>query len=114
MARHARPPGTAAVAPASTGSRLRIPTPSSLIFIRTSVRVGLRYSIVRTFSFVSAELPLTTKLSYQLRDQKLDKLEKLETQLIVSANVGCIAHLQSGTSTPVTHWIQLLEHLLYG
>jgi glycolate oxidase iron-sulfur subunit len=49
-----------------------------------------------------------------LRDQKLDKLEKLEPQMIVSANVGCIAHLQSGTSTPVVHWIQLLEHLLYG
>ena len=57
---------------------------------------------------------LQPKLSYKLRDQKLDNLEKLEAQLIVSANVGCIAHLQSGTSTPVTHWIQLLEHLLYG
>lgn len=57
---------------------------------------------------------LQPKLSYALRNQKLDRLEKLEPQLIVSANVGCIAHLQSGTSTPVTHWIQLLEHLLYG
>jgi glycolate oxidase iron-sulfur subunit len=57
---------------------------------------------------------LQPKLSYALRDQKLDKLEKLEPQMIVSANVGCIAHLQSGTSTPVVHWIQLLEHLLYG
>ncbi|CAL8475191.1 MULTISPECIES: glycolate oxidase subunit GlcF [Caballeronia] len=57
---------------------------------------------------------LQPKLSYTLRNQKLDRLEKLEPQMIVSANVGCIAHLQSGTSTPVTHWIQLLEHLLYG
>jgi len=57
---------------------------------------------------------LQPKLSYALRNQKLDRLEKTEPQLIVSANVGCIAHLQSGTSTPVTHWIQLLEHLLYG
>jgi glycolate oxidase iron-sulfur subunit len=54
------------------------------------------------------------KLSYALRNQKLDRLEKTEAQMIVSANVGCIAHLQSGTSTPVTHWIQLLEHLIYG
>jgi glycolate oxidase iron-sulfur subunit len=57
---------------------------------------------------------LQPKLSYALRDQKLDALDKLEPQMIVSANVGCIAHLQSGTSTPVVHWIQLVEHLLYG
>ncbi|HEY1611451.1 MAG TPA: glycolate oxidase subunit GlcF [Paraburkholderia sp.] len=52
------------------------------------------------------------KLSYRLRNQKLDKLQALEPQLIVSANVGCIAHLQSGTSIPVTHWIELVEHML--
>jgi len=52
------------------------------------------------------------KLSYRLRNQKLDHLQAVEPQLIVSANVGCIAHLQSGTSTPVTHWIELVEHML--
>jgi glycolate oxidase iron-sulfur subunit len=52
------------------------------------------------------------KLSYRLRNQKLERLQALEPQLIVSANVGCIAHLQSGTSTPVTHWIELVEHML--
>lgn len=34
--------------------------------------------------------------------------------MIVSGNIGCIAHLQSGTQIPVAHWIQLVEHLLYG
>jgi glycolate oxidase iron-sulfur subunit len=53
-------------------------------------------------------------LSYKLRDQKLDSLSALEPQMIVSANVGCISHLQSGTSVPVAHWIQLVEHLLFG
>jgi glycolate oxidase iron-sulfur subunit len=28
---------------------------------------------------------------------------------IVSANIGCITHLQSGTATPVTHWIELVD-----
>ncbi|SEA69138.1 glycolate oxidase subunit GlcF [Paraburkholderia sartisoli] len=51
-------------------------------------------------------------LSYTLRNQKLERLRSLEPQLIVSANVGCIAHLQSGTSIPVRHWIELLEHML--
>lgn len=49
-----------------------------------------------------------------LRKQKLAKLQALEPQMIVSGNVGCIAHLQSGTPIPVVHWIQLVEHLLYG
>jgi glycolate oxidase iron-sulfur subunit len=53
-------------------------------------------------------------LSYMLRDQKLEKLRVLEPQMIVSANIGCITHLQSGTPTPVAHWVQLVEHLLYG
>ena len=52
------------------------------------------------------------KLAYRLRNQKLENLHALEPQLIVSANVGCIAHLQSGTSIPVTHWIELVEHML--
>jgi glycolate oxidase iron-sulfur subunit len=52
-------------------------------------------------------------LSYALRTQKLEKLAAQEPQVIVSANVGCIAHLQSGTSTPVAHWIELVEHMLY-
>ncbi|MEM5454358.1 glycolate oxidase subunit GlcF [Paraburkholderia phytofirmans] len=52
------------------------------------------------------------KLSYALRDQKLERLQAQEPQVIVSANVGCIAHLQSGTSTPVAHWIELIEHML--
>ncbi|HVE07638.1 MAG TPA: glycolate oxidase subunit GlcF [Paraburkholderia sp.] len=53
-------------------------------------------------------------LSYALRNQKLERLQAQEPQIIVSANVGCIAHLQSGTSTPVVHWIELVEHMLAG
>jgi glycolate oxidase iron-sulfur subunit len=55
---------------------------------------------------------LQPTLSYTLRNQKLERLRAVEPQLIVSANVGCIAHLQSGTSIPVTHWIELVEHML--
>jgi glycolate oxidase iron-sulfur subunit len=32
----------------------------------------------------------------------------------VSANIGCITHLQSGTDTPVTHWIELIDRALAG
>ncbi len=55
---------------------------------------------------------LQPELSYQLRDRKLDNLAPLQAQTIVSANVGCIQHLQSGTTTPVKHWVEVLDEAL--
>jgi glycolate oxidase iron-sulfur subunit len=55
---------------------------------------------------------LQPKLAYQLRDRKLGHLAALEPQCIVSANIGCIQHLQSGTSTPVKHWVEVLDEAL--
>ncbi|NPA71306.1 MAG: glycolate oxidase subunit GlcF [Gammaproteobacteria bacterium] len=48
------------------------------------------------------------KLSKQLRDNKLDNLLAQKTPIIVTANIGCLMHLQKGTETPVKHWIELL------
>ncbi len=47
------------------------------------------------------------KLSQQLLANKLDNISKTEHELIVTANIGCQLHLQSGTSTPVKHWLEL-------
>jgi glycolate oxidase iron-sulfur subunit len=55
---------------------------------------------------------LQPQIATQLRDRKLENLAKLEPQCIVSANMGCIQHLQSGTATPVKHWIEVLEEAL--
>ncbi|HEY9096942.1 MAG TPA: glycolate oxidase subunit GlcF [Hydrogenophaga sp.] len=55
---------------------------------------------------------LNPELSYQLRDRKLGHLGALKPDVITSANIGCITHLQSGTSTPVRHWIELLDEAL--
>ncbi|MGO9934700.1 MAG: glycolate oxidase subunit GlcF [Steroidobacteraceae bacterium] len=55
---------------------------------------------------------LQPDLARQLRDRKLGNLARLEPQCILSANIGCIQHLQSGTSTPVMHWIELLDEAL--
>jgi glycolate oxidase iron-sulfur subunit len=52
---------------------------------------------------------LQPDLAYQLRDRKLANLQPLEPQVIVSANIGCIQHLQSGTSTPVRHWVEAVD-----
>jgi len=29
--------------------------------------------------------------------------------VIATANIGCLAHLQAATRTPVRHWVQLLD-----
>lgn len=55
---------------------------------------------------------LQPELAYQLRDRKLGHLAPLQAQTIVSANIGCITHLQSGTATPVRHWVEVLDDAL--
>jgi glycolate oxidase iron-sulfur subunit len=55
---------------------------------------------------------LQPELSLQLRDRKLANLADTGAAAIVSANVGCSAHLQSGTQTPVMHWIELIDRAL--
>jgi glycolate oxidase iron-sulfur subunit len=55
---------------------------------------------------------LQPELSYQLRDKKLANLHATGAEMIVSANIGCLTHLQSGTQTPVRHWIELVDTAL--
>ncbi|CAJ94172.1 glycolate oxidase subunit GlcF [Cupriavidus necator] len=55
---------------------------------------------------------LQPELAYRLRDDKLAKLQATQPEAIVSANIGCIAHLQGGTGTPVMHWIELVDKML--
>jgi glycolate oxidase iron-sulfur subunit len=55
---------------------------------------------------------LHPEMAHQLRDRKLGNLSELEPQAIISANIGCITHLQGGTSTPVKHWVEVLDAAL--
>ncbi|MDT3736406.1 MAG: glycolate oxidase subunit GlcF [Denitratisoma sp.] len=55
---------------------------------------------------------LQPELSLKLRDNKLGCLQAGAPEAIASANIGCIAHLQAGTPTPVSHWIELLDRQL--
>ncbi len=61
---------------------------------------------------------LNPDLSYQLRDRKLGVLAEAfgeqPPDMILSANIGCITHLQSGTGTPVRHWGEVLDEALRG
>ncbi len=55
---------------------------------------------------------LQPKIAYELRDRKLGNLSEMNPEVIVSANIGCITHLQSGTKTPVRHWVEVLDEAL--
>jgi glycolate oxidase iron-sulfur subunit len=51
---------------------------------------------------------LQKTMAEQLRDKKLVNIESAQPDVIVTANIGCLLHLQSGTDIPVRHWIELL------
>jgi glycolate oxidase iron-sulfur subunit len=55
---------------------------------------------------------LQPELANALRDRKLAHLDELAPSVIVSANIGCIQHLQGGTTTPVRHWVEVLDDAL--
>jgi glycolate oxidase iron-sulfur subunit len=55
---------------------------------------------------------LQPELSSSLRERKLAALAPQEADTVISANIGCITHLQSGTDTPVRHWVEVLDAAL--
>jgi glycolate oxidase iron-sulfur subunit len=55
---------------------------------------------------------LQPELSGELRLRKLRALHAGGPARIATANIGCLAHLQAGTDTPVLHWIELLDEVL--
>jgi len=36
----------------------------------------------------------------------------LQPQGVISANIGCTTHLQSGSGLPVRHWVELVDGAL--
>jgi glycolate oxidase iron-sulfur subunit len=55
---------------------------------------------------------LQPELSQALRARKLDTLLEHRPQAVLSANIGCITHLQGATETPVRHWIEWVDEAL--
>lgn len=52
------------------------------------------------------------EISGALRDRKLGHLNAASPDVVMSSNIGCIGHLQSGTDTPVRHWIEVVDAAL--
>jgi glycolate oxidase iron-sulfur subunit len=52
---------------------------------------------------------LQPDIATELRSRKLNALSAAAPDVIATANIGCLAHLQGATATPVRHWIELLD-----
>lgn len=57
---------------------------------------------------------LQPDIANQLKARKLGHLQAGAPELIVTANIGCLTHLQSGSAVPVKHWVELLDEVLAG
>ncbi len=55
---------------------------------------------------------LQPEMSEALRVRKLETLLACRTQIIATANVGCLAHLSAASPVPVKHWIELIDEVL--
>jgi glycolate oxidase iron-sulfur subunit len=52
---------------------------------------------------------LQPDLSTKLRNDKMKALQAGRPDLIATANIGCLAHLQIATQQKIVHWIELLH-----
>ena len=93
------------------GQQLRGGVESHLTELGFTVRVPLNEAHLCCGSAGTYSV-LQPVIAHQLRDRKLGNLGDLKPDAIISANIGCITHLQSGTRTPVRHWIEVLDSAL--
>lgn len=59
-----------------------------------------------TYSIFNADI------SSDLLRRKLEALEESNSDIIITANIGCQTHLAAGTDKPVKHWIEQVDKLL--
>ena len=59
---------------------------------------------------------LQSQLSQQLLANKVAALESGNPDVVVTANIGCMAHIEGGlqesSATPILHWIELIDRRL--
>ncbi|HYF43056.1 MAG TPA: glycolate oxidase subunit GlcF [Ramlibacter sp.] len=108
------PQGVLAYHPPCTlqhGQKLRGGVETHLRQLGFDIRIALNESHLCCGSAGTYSV-LHPQMAGELRDRKLGHLGALEPTTIVSANIGCITHLQSGTGTPVRHWVEVLDAAL--
>ncbi|MCC6196391.1 MAG: glycolate oxidase subunit GlcF [Burkholderiales bacterium] len=56
---------------------------------------------------------LQPAIANQLKESKLKALTASRPDVIATANIGCLTHLQSGTEVAVKHWIEILDTRMF-
>jgi glycolate oxidase iron-sulfur subunit len=89
---------------------------------------GIVEAVLREAGFTLAPVPdshvccgsagtysiLQEELSGRLLANKVKALESGAPREICTANIGCLLHIETGASRPVSHWIELLDRRLAG
>ncbi len=84
---------------------------------------GVTEGILRSLGFALAPVPdahlccgsagtysiLQEELAQKLLHNKVDALGSGKPEVIATANIGCLTHIQGGTRIPVKHWIELVD-----
>ena len=52
---------------------------------------------------------LQPEMAAALRERKVANLSRVKPDVIAAGNIGCLAQIASGTSTPVVHTVELLD-----
>ena len=87
---------------------------------------GLTESLLLRLGFNMTEVPdshlccgsagvyslLEKELSSKLQRDKIEKLMQGEPEMILTANIGCLQHLQQVSPVPVKHWIEEVARLM--
>jgi glycolate oxidase iron-sulfur subunit len=71
--------------------------------VKTPLDAHLCCGSAGTYSVMQPEI------SSKLLEDKLEKLDADNAEIVATANIGCMLHLQSGTNTQVRHWIEVLD-----
>jgi glycolate oxidase iron-sulfur subunit len=111
----------ARLAPSPQPRKIAFQSPCSL---QHGLRInGLVESLLRDAGYTLTAVPdahlccgsagtysiLKPGISHRLRHEKIRALESGKPDAIATANIGCLAHIEAGTPTPITHWIELIE-----
>ena len=119
----------------SSGARARAPLPDSLRRVAFHPPCTLQHAqkitgaVEATLASLGAELVpfieshlccgsagtysiLQPEFSQRLRERKLENLQRGRPAMILSANIGCLAHLETAAQVPVRHWIEWVDAVL--
>ncbi|PKO87206.1 MAG: glycolate oxidase iron-sulfur subunit [Betaproteobacteria bacterium HGW-Betaproteobacteria-12] len=55
---------------------------------------------------------LQPELAQRLRSNKLTALHAGGPAVVATANIGCLTHLQAGSTVPVRHWVELIDEAM--